>query len=223
MEKERYLMLKGWATLPTFKLKLEKALALIREALEIAPAYVSWSIGKDSTVLLHLVQSISPNIPAFYFTHLERDLIDNYSETEERYCKLMSTNLITMEVKGDHVPQKVIKSQLWQQYPVSFVGLRKEESKNRCRTLKQHGYIYKYKEKGWRICPLADWRENDIWAYIVLHNLPYLKSYDLGANRTTEHVSKSTKKQYQVTRLNEYKKIAPDYYQHLKENYPEMF
>ena len=223
MKEEMKLMLEGWATLPFFRQKIEKAIIVIKEALEIAPAYVSWSIGKDSTVLLHLVQSIQPNIPVFYFSHPERDLIDNYSETQEKYCELRKTNLIVIEVEGDHVPKKVSKAQLWKNYPVNFLGLRKEESRNRLITLRQNGIIYQYKEKGWRICPLADWRENDIWAYIVSRDLPYLKSYDLGATRTTEHISKTTQKQYQVNRLSEYKRIAPNYYQYLKQTYPEMF
>lgn len=223
MDGSERLMFEGWATLPQFKKKIEQAKTIIKEALAIAPAYVAISWGKDSIVLLHLVQQIQPDILAISFGHPERNLITNYAEVEQLYCNCFSPNLTTIEIAGDHIPNKVRQVKLWETYPVAFIGLRKEESSRRRLSLCKYGAIHQYQSRGWRVCPLSDWKENDVWAYIVSNNLPYLQSYDLGAKRTTDHVSKSSKRDYQASRLEEFKKIAPEYYQYLQINFPETF
>jgi len=223
MDEAERLMFEGWAKMPQFKRKVEQAKAVIKEALEIAPAYVAWSLGKDSTVLLHLVQKIKPDIPAISFDHPERELISNYAEVEKEYCDRFNANLVTVNLVGDHIPVKIRQAKLWQTYPVAFIGLRKEESKKRKLALCKYGKIHQYINGSWRVCPLADWQKNDVWSYIVLNNLPYLKAYDLGASRTTDHISKTSRRDYQTTRLEELRKIAPEYYQYLQEFFPETF
>lgn len=212
------------STLPTFRRKVAKALKLIEEALAIAPAYVSVSWGKDSVAMLHLCQQIQPNIPAINFYHPERDLIGNFSEVEEKYCQCWATKLIAINIKGDHVPAKVQKAKLWLKYPVSFVGLRADESKNRAITLEQNTLIHKYKNKdSWRCCPIGFWKEIDVWAYTISRNLPYLNLYDKGATRTTDHVSKKMATALQCQRLEEFKLLCPEYYWYLKQNFGDIF
>jgi 3'-phosphoadenosine 5'-phosphosulfate sulfotransferase (PAPS reductase)/FAD synthetase len=204
------------ATLPTFKRKVEKAKEIIREALAIAPSYVAVSWGKDSVAMLHLVQSICPDILAISFGHYEREMISNYAETESKYQDKFGLNIQTILMQGDHVPNKVKSQKLWIDYPVAFVGLRIEESAKRKATLLKNGAIYQYKKGDYRACPVFNWSENDIWAYTLSHELPYLKAYDLGAKRTTDHVSKNTNNQYQAARLEEFRAIAPEYFEYLK-------
>lgn len=213
IEKEAFL---AHATLPTFKRKVEKAKEIIREALAIAPAYVAVSWGKDSVVMLHLVQSICPDILAISFGHHEREMISNYAETEALYRERFRLNINTILMQGDHVPNKVKATKLWLDYPVKFVGLRMEESKDRKITLIKNGAIYQYKQGDYRACPIFNWTSQDVWAYTFSRNLPYLKAYDLGANRTTDHVSKSINKRYQAQRLEEFRKVAPEYFEYLK-------
>lgn len=203
------------AKLPTFKRKVDKAKEIIQEALAIAPAYVAVSWGKDSVVMLHLVQSICPDVLAISFGHPEREMISNYAETEALYRERFGLNINTILINGDHVPNKVKSQKLWLQYPVKFVGLRMEESKDRKITLLKNGAIYQYKNGDYRVCPVFNWTLQDIWAYTLLNNLPYLKAYDLGANRTTDHVSKKLNKQYQVARLEEFRRYAPEYANYL--------
>ena len=64
MNTEELLMVEAYSKLPAFKLRINKALDIIREGLGKGTAYVAVSWGKDSVVLLHLVQSIEPNIQA---------------------------------------------------------------------------------------------------------------------------------------------------------------
>lgn len=220
-------MLAGLAKLPRFSAKVEQAKQLIRESLAIAPAYVACSWGKDSIVLTHLAQQVQSNIPVFSFYHPERDLISNYSEVEKLYCEKFGPNLTTIGVEGgvssSSVQVKVRAAKLWLSFPMALIGLRKEESSKRKISLCKYGKIHRYKSSGWRSCPLADWVENDIWAYIVGMDLPYLSAYDMGATRTTDHISKAIRHQYQATRLEEFRKTAPEYYQFLQETYPEIF
>lgn len=46
--------------------KIAMANDLINRALELGPASIAWSGGKDSTVLLHLVRQFSPQIPVIW-------------------------------------------------------------------------------------------------------------------------------------------------------------
>lgn len=223
MDENERIALEGWAKLPCFKRKVEQAQEIIRQGLAIAPGYVACSWGKDSIVLMHLAQQIKPDIPVISFGHSDRELISNYAETEKTYCDQFFPNLETINIAGDHVPLKVKRAKLWERYPVAFIGLRKEESARRRYILCRYTAIYQYRSKNWRVCPLSDWLKTDIWSYIVQHKLPYLKLYDAGAERTTDHVSKTSKFQYQAERLETFRKIAPEYYQYLKEVYPEMF
>ena len=230
MDEADRLMFEGWATLPQFKRKVEQARSTIREGLSIAPAYVSVSWGKDSTVLLHLCQQEMPDIPVISFGHPERELIDNYAEVEKAYLDRYSPKLTTIEIVGDHVPAKVQQSKLWQQYSVAFVGLRKEESKKRSIALSKYGLMHQFQTGGrsgsWRVCPLGWWNWKDVWAYTVIHALPYLKSYDRtpkDRGRTTDHFTKSADKTWQRRRLEEFATINPTYYHHLRSEFPEMF
>ena len=231
MNLEYKLMFSGWAKLPKYKEKLARSRLIIQEALTIDKAYVAISWGKDSTVLLHLAQQYQPDILAAYHAHVERDMIANYSETIDKYISRFPTNLMVLET--DQADGNIgVAMNIHKEYPVCFLGLRAEESINRRRSIKQYGLIHRYGSGdlagSWRVCPLAWWGWKDIWAYIVTHDLPYLNTYDKvdfasHESRTTCHISKSTNKQRQATRLESFKNLSPEYYNYLRNNYPEMF
>lgn len=223
MDEADRLMFLGWSKTQNFKKKVEQAKQVISDALAIAPAYVACSWGKDSIVLTHLCQQIQSDIPVISFGHPERNFISNYAEIEQAYCDRFAPKLITIQIDGDHVPVKVRQAKLWETYPVALLGLRKEESSKRRFALNRYGKIHQYKGRGWRACPLSDWKENDVWSYIVSYSLPYLKAYDLGAKRTTDHVSKTSRQDYQASRLEEFRRLSPKYYQYLQEHFPEVF
>jgi 3'-phosphoadenosine 5'-phosphosulfate sulfotransferase (PAPS reductase)/FAD synthetase len=187
MELEERLMFEGWAKLPQFKKKVEQARSIIEEALVIAPAYVAVSWGKDSVVLLHLCQQIKPDIIAVNYGSPEQDVVDNYSEIISTYLDKNPTDyreLIGLP-EWANTPDTVqdrCNQILNGEYTIAFVGLRAEESKNRKRSLIKNGLIYQYKTGKYaghyRICPLGWWTWRDIWAYIIINDLPYLNSYD---------------------------------------------
>lgn len=187
MELDEKLMFEGWSSLPTFKKKVEQAKTVIKQALEIAPAYVAVSWGKDSVVMLHLCQQIKPDIIAVNYGSPEQDIVDNYSEVINNYLQRFPTNykeLIGLpEWANDPDTAKDRCTQIvGKEYTLTFVGLRAEESKRREKTIKLNGLIYQYKsgryKDHYRACPLGWWSWRDVWAYIVSNDLPYLHSYD---------------------------------------------
>jgi phosphoadenosine phosphosulfate reductase len=226
-EREAFL---AYSHLPKFKRRVAEALETIREALKVARPVVSISWGKDSTVLLHLCQQVQPDILAVSFTHPERELISNYAEVQTQYKSCFGLNLREITIDGDHVPAKVAQQKIWEQYPLNFIGLRKEESNRRSISLVKYGLIHQYtndsQSGSYRCCPIAWWGWRDVWAYTCLHNLPYLEIYDRldrAKGRTTDHLSKTTNKAWQQRRLDELKRVAPEYFSYLQQNYPEMF
>jgi thioredoxin-dependent adenylylsulfate APS reductase len=59
-----------------------------------------------------------------------------------------------------------------------ITGIRRDQTQTRARTPKigldlEHGLI-------WKVAPLADWSEAQVWAYIRAHDLPYNALHDRG-------------------------------------------
>lgn len=195
MELEEKLMFEGWATLPQFKKKVDQAKLIIKEALQIAPAYVAVSWGKDSVVLAHLAISIT-NIPLIHVSSDERDLIDNYSEVESSFLLKFGCNYRKYNLKLKNASETF--NQLSASLPnVALIGVRAEESSKRRIAIRKNGLIYNYKNTNkYRVFPLSWWSWKDIWSYIVVNDLPYLRSYDHHLNngkdlsRTSVHIGR---------------------------------
>lgn len=223
-ERERLAFL-GWASTPKFKAKVNRAIAVIEKALAIAPAYVACSWGKDSVVLLHLCQRVKKDIPIIYWPTPYQDLIDNFSEVRDSYLERYQSSYREMPYQETkkNTRQQSIESGLSQLYPLVFIGLRADESINRKRTLKK-GLIRQYKSGTYRACPIGFWNYQDIWAYIIQQNLPYLSGYDKiekgsPKSRSTSHISKSNNMSYQVERWEYLKKHSPEFVKFIEANY----
>ena len=141
----------------------------------------SW--GKDSVVLLHLVQTYIPDVFVVHVGDEHRDEIDNFSEVENVYRSafgLPHYHHIEVAIGEDSVTQAINTAGL--PYLVRFLGLRMQEQGGRVYALRKFGSIHRY-ETGdqaglWRVCPLINWTHDDVWAYIAAHDLPYLSFYD---------------------------------------------
>ena len=178
LEKEGFL---AHAKLPQFQKKLKYTKAIIKEALSITNnAYVAVSWGKDSIVMLNLIQQFRPNIQAINIGDKLENNQNNYQEVINNYCSQFPTNYRAIyyqeEIDGGFYPQV---KKLTEQYQLAFIGCRKQESKYRAIAVNKYGLIHQYQSGFYRCFPLAYWKTEDIWAYIFSHNLPYLNSYDL--------------------------------------------
>ena len=56
-------------------------------------------------------------------------------------------------------------------------GLRREHSPERAGTAKVH---WDERNGLWKVAPLADWTERDVWRYIAEHDVPYNELHDQG-------------------------------------------
>jgi phosphoadenosine phosphosulfate reductase len=66
-------------------------------------------------------------------------------------------------------------------YDGVFLGLLASESRGRGYVLKEGRHaLYQVQDEGgmWHCSPLAAWTKQDVWAYVVLHSLPYNAAYD---------------------------------------------
>jgi phosphoadenosine phosphosulfate reductase len=157
--------------------------------------YVACSFQKEASVILDLVMGIAPDVRVFTLdTHvLFPETYDTWKQVEERYG-------IEVEVhQGPSLGRQAAThgDRLWERDPDACCNLRKvrpldralagadawvsgvrrEQSPARARTAKlgwdkRHGL--------WKINPLADWSEEDVWRYIVANDIPYNPLHDRG-------------------------------------------
>ncbi|KXZ40025.1 Phosphoadenosine phosphosulfate reductase family protein [Alkalithermobacter thermoalcaliphilus JW-YL-7 = DSM 7308] len=173
----------------THKQRVQKAKDLIQKILQKhKKPYVAFSGGKDSLCLLHLVYKQNPNIDVmFHDSGVELPesyiQIQKIKETWGINLHVIKSPVNTLDVykrkKGifigaaediafNEVMGMPIKK--WSKNngnDLAFIGLRKEESKKRRIMLCKNGkYFYCKSFDIYECFPLADWKKEDVWAYI---------------------------------------------------------
>lgn len=107
-----------------------------------------------------------------------------------------------------------------------FLGMRKKESRKREIMLNQKGVIYETKtRRAVCCCPLANFSDEDIWAYIFSNELEYLHIYDypyLDRRRNRNEITLL----YNDWLINSgmiyhYELMYPEFFAWLKKKYPE--
>ena len=157
--------------------------------------YIACSFQKTSSVTVHLAHSIYPDARFFY---LDTDVL--FAETyetkdrlEERYgIRFHRYSSITLEQQAG-----LYGDQLWGRDPDACCGIRKVEpmrsalaavdlwvsgirrsdSQTRARAPK-FGWDRRFGL--WKLNPLADWSEEQVWAYIQENDIPYNPLHDQG-------------------------------------------
>lgn len=142
---------------------------------------VSFSGGKDSTVLTHLVLRQDPEVTVLHWDygerllprHIEQGYLDALQLLRARHVRVFRREDFTVGFYqaffGSVVPQLAAEG-----FDTEFVGLRNEESGRRRRRIAKRESLTDIVE----CWPLAAWRWEDVWAYIVEHDLPYPAIYD---------------------------------------------
>jgi phosphoadenosine phosphosulfate reductase len=156
---------------------------------------VACSFQKEASVVLDLLLKIAPDARVFTLdTHvLFPETYETWKRVEERYG-------ITVEVhQGPSLGQQAAThgDRLWERDPDEccrlrkvdpltraledvdawISGVRREQSPIRARTPK---LAWDAKHERWKANPLADWTEQDVWRYIVEHDVPYNPLHDRG-------------------------------------------
>ena len=178
----------------------QRKLALLREcvaALDPSTTYVSFSAGKDSAVIAHACHAahrgiqilmIDPGCPT-HWLESERARWLEYAgandwnltfypwdkwearretDTEQQYRDRIHLSMfaaIEARARADGLSCKVM-------------GLRAAESRQRSMLVATRGDAYEYQDGTRAALPIARWSVDDVWAYIVTHDLPWLDIYD---------------------------------------------
>lgn len=122
---------------------------------------------------------------------------------------------------------KTLKFSKEQGYELNFIGMRKAESKRRTMTLCCKGLTYFTKIRDIvTCCPIGNLTNEDIWAYIVSNNLPYLSCYDYPyADRRkirNELNYMCSKKAIFDGIIEDYKRIYPEIFDKLRKKYKNV-
>lgn len=204
------------AQLPIFKRRMERALGCIAEALTLCRSpFISYSAGKDSTVMLWLCLQVEPRLPVRILTGGETRLLHPGLDMVLTWWRERFENIDLIEINIDHVfadgwesasfvEQHRTFKDGWNRYLHTagewdgvFIGLRAEESGMRKWRTSQRvngtdKAIYRYRSGpragSYRICPIDNWTVNDVGALIALYDLPLLDTYlDGGLDRRTHY------------------------------------
>jgi sulfate adenylyltransferase subunit 2 len=195
-----------------------ESIHIIREVIaEAEKPVMLYSIGKDSSVMLHLARkAFYPAVPPFPLMHIDTNwkFRDMYV-MRERMAKESSMELIVYKnpeaiekninpfTHGSAVHTDVWKTQGLRQaldkygFDAAFGGARRDEEKSRAKErvfsfrTAQHRWdpknqrpelwrLYnarKHRGESFRVFPLSNWTELDIWQYLYLENVPIVPLY----------------------------------------------
>jgi 3'-phosphoadenosine 5'-phosphosulfate sulfotransferase (PAPS reductase)/FAD synthetase len=180
------------ARTPEYREREARLFALLRR--ELGPTcYVSFSAGKDSSVVADACHRVAPGIPMLmsdpgcptHWTEEERSgwiataKARGWSLTLFAWDKWQSRPSDAEDGaayrRAVHATQ-FAELERWageRGHSRRVMGLRGEESRIRRMSLgSDKGSSAK------RLCPIGAWSTDDVWAYIVKHGLPWLSIYD---------------------------------------------
>jgi len=156
---------------------------------------LSCSWQKQSSVLVHMLAELGLGIDVIELdTHL---FFRETYETRERLVERYGLTLIRPEVLTVAEQHKREGPNLWERdpdrcchirkvepllealapYEAWISGIRREQSPSRANARK----VERSERYGvWKIQPLADWSEDDVWRYITANDIPYNPLHDVG-------------------------------------------
>lgn len=186
------------AQLGGFNRLVERTTQIIADALNaVKKPYIAFSGGKDSHVVLHLARSINPNIPAltgYDDWHLPEtlDLINATPNLTKIAATIWHSDFFTSYPDGK--PESLPENAVWfdavknsriapyaksQGFDCCLLGLRKAEATYRRLHLCSKGTFFFCRSHQMFECnPIADWRVEDVWAYLLSKDVAYNKAYD---------------------------------------------
>ena len=156
---------------------------------------LSCSWQKQSSVLVHMLAELGLGIDVIELdTHL---FFRETYETRERLVERYGLTLIRPDVLTVAEQHKREGPNLWERdpdrcchirkvepliealepYDAWISGIRRDQSPSRANARK----VERSERYGvWKVQPLADWSEDDVWRYIVANDIPYNPLHDVG-------------------------------------------
>jgi phosphoadenosine phosphosulfate reductase len=143
------------------------------------------SFQKEESVLIHMLAAIEPEARVFTIDTgvLFPETLATWKRFEERFgVKVEVVDARSPDepwtaahccgaAKVDALERALIDVDAW------ITGIRREQAPTRAVTSK----LQRDERRGiWKVNPLADWTEKDLWRYIYAHDLPYHPLHDQG-------------------------------------------
>lgn len=206
--------------------------------------YLSWSGGKDSTVMLYLTLKEKPDIEVIYFDadsclpdgweYMMR-LVDEWN-LNFRVMKTRPILDVFAEYGIDHpgIDYRTMKATVYEPvkqlcsegYDGSLIGIRAQESSGRRWGAKKYGELFWAKGyQMWECWPMLHWKTEELWLYIDHFRIPYHPAYDKTRFEPRERIRVSywageTNRQFGRYKWLEY--YYPELFQKLVETCPEV-
>jgi phosphoadenosine phosphosulfate reductase len=156
------------------------------------------SFQKEASVILDMLMKINPSARLFTIDNgnLFPETLEVWRQIEERYDTKIEV-FHSLEFAPQSIREQSTLENAWAGAPEDccgpykvaalqsallgvdawITGLRREQSHTRGETRKVQ---WDAKNNLWKICPLADWTERDVWNYIFENDVPYNKLHDQG-------------------------------------------
>jgi phosphoadenosine phosphosulfate reductase len=143
------------------------------------------SFQKEESVLVHMLTGICPEARIFTIDTgvFFPETLRTWKQFEDRFGVRIEVFDATSpgepwtaerccgETKVDALERALEGAQAW------ITGIRREQASTRATALK----LERDERRGiWKVNPLADWSEKDLWRYISKHDLPYNPLHDRG-------------------------------------------
>ncbi len=146
---------------------------------------VACSFQKEESVLFHMISEIDATVRAF--TIDTGVLFPETVETQRRFAQRFGLTIDVIDARSPGEPwtaqrccgaAKVaaLESAL-SDVDAWVTGIRREQAPTRAAAPK----LERDERRGiWKLNPLADWTEKELWTYIFKHDLPYHPLHDQG-------------------------------------------
>ena len=192
-----------------YKKRIDGAFNIAKKALEdnSGNCSLSYSGGKDSTVMLDICvkSGFRGELMQFLYSEYENPKmnLDMANDMAKKHgLKLYRVKCYSAKEAWDEagrffiIPSNYLEKCLVRRvasdfgkqsnklakergYELQFIGMRKNESKQRYMVLGSKGLTYYAKTRdSVTCCPIGNLTDTDIWAYIISNNLPYISCYD---------------------------------------------
>jgi phosphoadenosine phosphosulfate reductase len=143
------------------------------------------SFQKEESVLVHMLMEVQPDVRVFTIDTgvLFPETLETWKRFEERFGVKVevfdasspgepwTVDRCCSAAKVEALGQALSDVDAW------ITGIRREQATTRTGSPK----LERDERRGiWKVNPLADWSEKDVWSYIFKHDLPYHPLHDQG-------------------------------------------
>jgi len=143
------------------------------------------SFQKEESVLIHMLSTIGPDVGVFMIDTgvLFAETLETWKRFEERF----GVNIEVVDARSPGEPWTLARccgeakvdalARALQGVDAWITGIRREQAATRAGAAK----LERDERRGiWKVNPLADWTEKDLWRYVFEHDLPYHPLHDRG-------------------------------------------